>query len=75
LGKIADWEEPLRETIRVLKIDGRLIVTVHHPIDYAIIEQDGQRLLGFDNHNEIGDYLVRHEFANTANSITLRSSK
>jgi len=61
LHYINDWAEPLREMLRVLKIDGRLIVTVHHPLDYGLIHQDERRVLGFDKDKEIGDYLTHRE--------------
>ena len=45
----------------MLKIDSRLIVTVHHPLDYGLIDQEERRVLGFDKDKEIGDYLTHRE--------------
>ena len=62
LHYINDWGPPLREMHRVLKVGGRAIVTIHHPLDYGLIEdQRGKRILGFDNQTELGDYLTHRE--------------
>lgn len=62
LHYIDDWSAALSEMGRVLKPDGRMIVTIHHPIDYGLTDnQCGTRSLGFDKGKETGHYLGRRE--------------
>lgn len=62
LHYIDSWDVALHEMHRVLKPDGRLIATIHHPLDYGLTEeQTGKRILGFDGEMEIGDYLTHRE--------------
>jgi SAM-dependent methyltransferase len=62
LHYLRDWTASLSEIWRVLRDEGRVLITVHHPLDYGLAKRDGARFLGYDSDgSEVGEYLTLRE--------------
>lgn len=67
LHYLRDWQPALCQLKRVLKPSGKLLVTLHHPLDWGLVHcDDSARLLGHKHSGqELGNYLASREIEAT----------
>lgn len=67
LHYLRDWQTALHQLKRVLKPSGKLLVTLHHPLDWGLVHcDDSARLLGHKHSGqELGNYLASREIEAT----------